>query len=370
MKQTGASTLRRHWIGAFSPEERTLTAMMQRQAGKNGAAPLVTFGDTTLTYEAACAVAARCAGALHAAGVRAGNRVAIICSNRIEFIELLLGCAWLGAVLVPLNTASRGPQLQHMLSNSGARLLVLETSFADNLALLDPAALAIDTIWTIGASAPVALPATIAPMPRDAAPLPPAPVRPGDMALILYTSGTTGLSKGVCCPHGQYFWWGVNTASLLELHDGDVLSTTLPLFHTNALNTFYQALLIGGHVHYETRFSASGFFDALTRSNATVTFLLGAMVPILLSRTPDAAERNHRTRLRSRPACRRASTAISPRAPASACWKAGPPPKPISPSARRSTISSPVAWVRHSTASMRAWSTTRTIRCPTAPPAN
>lgn len=294
---TNASALRRRWIDAFAPEERTLPAMLQRQAGRNGNAPLVTFGDTTLTYDAACAAAAGCAGSLQAAGVRAGDRVAIICSNRIEFVELLLGCAWLGAVLVPLNTASRGPQLQHMLSNSGARLLVLETTFADNLALLDPAALAIDTIWAIGAPAPVAVPATIVPMPRDAAPLPPAPVRPGDMALILYTSGTTGLSKGVCCPHAQYFWWGVNTAALLELRDGDVLCTTLPLFHTNALNTFYQAVLIGGHVHYETRFSASGFFDALTRSNATVTYLLGAMVPILLSRAPDAAERNHRARI-------------------------------------------------------------------------
>jgi crotonobetaine/carnitine-CoA ligase len=123
------------------------------------------------------------------------------------------------------------------------------------------------------------------------------PVEPADVAFILYTSGTTGPSKGVCCPHAQYFWWAVNTASLLQLQNGDILCTSLPLFHTNALNTFYQALLTGGTVRYEKRFSASGFFSALASSRATVTYLLGAMVPILLSRPAGPEERAHAVRI-------------------------------------------------------------------------
>jgi crotonobetaine/carnitine-CoA ligase len=76
-----------------------------------------------------------------------------------------------------------------------------------------------------------------------------------------------------------------------------VLCTTLPLFHTNALNTFYQAVLIGGMVRFERRFSASGFYAALARHGATVTYLLGAMVPILLSRPVAAEEREHATQV-------------------------------------------------------------------------
>ena len=53
-----------------------------------------------------------------------------MCGNRAEFIESFLGCAWLGAVAVPINTASRGPQLAHFLHNSGARLLIIEAIFA------------------------------------------------------------------------------------------------------------------------------------------------------------------------------------------------------------------------------------------------
>jgi crotonobetaine/carnitine-CoA ligase len=69
------------------------------------------------------------------------------------------------------------------------------------------------------------------------------------------------------------------------------------LFHTHAINTFYQALLTGASVCYEKRFSASGFFPALARHRATVCYLLGAMVPILLSRPESAEERAHTTRL-------------------------------------------------------------------------
>jgi carnitine-CoA ligase len=89
----------------------------------------------------------------------------------------------------------------------------------------------------------------------------------------------------------------VNTASLLQIREGEVLCTSLPLFHTNALNTFFQALLTSSHVHYEKRFSASGFFPSLVNSNATVTYLLGAMVPILLSRPVTPEETAHHVRL-------------------------------------------------------------------------
>ena len=128
-------------------------------------------------------------------------------------------------------------------------------------------------------------------------PVPEADVGPGDTVAILYTSGTTGVSKGVCCPHAQYFWWGVNTARLLGVVRDDVLLTTLPLFHTNALNTFYQALLTGAAMVVEQRFSASGFAGSLIRHGATVTFVLGAMVPILLSRPASPEDRAHQVRI-------------------------------------------------------------------------
>jgi len=283
---------------SFAPAERTLPAMLMRQAQRHGDKLLVSAGGDGWSYAQTCTAAARMAGTLRAAGIGAGDRVAIICSNRLELIGLLLGCGWLGAVAVPINVASRGPQLQHILSNSGARLLVLEPEYADNLAMLDVSALALDAIWTIGAPGETRFGRT-APraMPPPGKAITPAALAPSDLAMILYTSGTTGPSKGVCCPHAQYFWWGVNTAAMLGVTGDDVLCTTLPLFHTNAINTFYQALLTGASVRYEKRFSASGFFSALGQHGATVTYLLGAMVPMLLSRPESMEDRAHATRV-------------------------------------------------------------------------
>jgi crotonobetaine/carnitine-CoA ligase len=119
---------------------------------------------------------------------------------------------------------------------------------------------------------------------------------PGDPFAVLYTSGTTGPSKGVICPHAQYYWWGVNSAALLEVGADDVLCTTLPLFHINALNTLAQALLTGAHMVLEGRFSASGFWPTMAARGATVVYLLGAMVPILLAQPVTASDRAHRVR--------------------------------------------------------------------------
>jgi crotonobetaine/carnitine-CoA ligase len=199
---------------------------------------------------------------------------------------------------VPINTASRGAQLQHILANSSARLLVMEAELLASLDHVDLGALPLETIWLIDPPGQgVSPPAMARPMPALGAAVAAPQPRPDDLLAILYTSGTTGLSKGVCCPHAQYFWWGHYTADLLGIGEQDVLCTTLPLFHTNALNTLFQALIMGATAVYEPRFSASAFWDGLARRGATVTYLLGAMVPILLSRPPGAEERQHRTRI-------------------------------------------------------------------------
>src|SRR6185295_8993679 len=103
-----------------------------------------------------------------------------------------------------------------------------------------------ERIWRIGDATGVSFDRiTVTAMPPPGQALPAGKIEPDETVAILYTSGTTGPSKGVCCPHAQYYWWGRNGARYLELREGDVLCTTLPLFHTNALNASYQALLVG-----------------------------------------------------------------------------------------------------------------------------
>ena len=106
---------------AIPPRDRTLPALLERQTAQYSDRTLFVTHDVAWTCAQTREMAARFAGTLRAAGIQAGDRVAVMCSNRAEFMQVYLGCAWLGAITVPINTASRGAQLQHVLSNSGAR---------------------------------------------------------------------------------------------------------------------------------------------------------------------------------------------------------------------------------------------------------
>jgi carnitine-CoA ligase len=281
----------------FAEAARTIPHLLQAQAAALGAAPLFACGDERWSYAETPAIAATMAGVLQAAGVGFGDRVAILSRNRPEVMRILLGCAWRGAIAVPINAGAKGPQLQHILADSGASLLMAEPDLLAALPAGTISAAALRRVWLIGdAVAPLPMPVATEPLPSGTDAIAPAAVEPGTPFAVLYTSGTTGLPKGVVCPHAQFYWWAAFTCRFLEVRPGDVLATALPLFHTNAINTFFQALLSGSSQVVLPRFSVSDFWPAMRRHGATVSYLLGAMVPMLLSRAPASDERAHAVR--------------------------------------------------------------------------
>jgi crotonobetaine/carnitine-CoA ligase len=285
-------------VELFPPSDRILSTILTRQAERYDDRVLLVSGETRWTYAQTAAIAAASAQTLARAGIRPGDRVALMCSNRPEFLQVYLGCAWLGAIVVPINTALRGFQLSHIFRNSRPALLVIETLFLAAIETVEADVELPPQTWTIGSVAETSeAKISSLPLPALAAGAPAGAVRPGDTVAILYTSGTTGLAKGVCCPQAQLFWWGVYSARALGIREGDVLFTTLPLFHTNALNAFYQAILNGCTYVLEPKFSASGFWAAARRHNAAVGYLLGAMASMLLAQPSTADDSAHRLRV-------------------------------------------------------------------------
>ncbi|MBN9063627.1 MAG: ATP-dependent acyl-CoA ligase [Rhizobiales bacterium 65-9] len=282
-------------VTRFAPAERTLPTLLQRQAERYGDRRLLVFGDVVWTFAETVEIAAASARTLAEAGLRHGDRVAILCSNRPEFLRVYLGCAWLGAIAAPINTALRGGQLEHVLRNAGPSLLVIEDASIPALDTIDPTLLP-EKVWIVG-DAPPQSPAHWTGLPALGEGMAPGQVRPGDTVAILYTSGTTGPAKGVCCPQAQMFWWGVYSARALGIREGETLLTTLPLFHTNALNAFYQAILNGCVYVLEPKFSASGFWESIRRHEANVGYLLGAMAAILLAQPEKPTDREHKLRV-------------------------------------------------------------------------
>jgi carnitine-CoA ligase len=264
--------------------DQTLPALLHRQAHL-GDRVFIHAGEGRVTFGQATEFAARSAARLSAAGLKKGDRVATLAGNSLALIETWLGAAWLGAVFAPINTAARGQVLQHMLENADPTVLIVDPELAPRVSECGAKMPSLKALWPITE------------LPAAEGVLEAATVSPADPLLILYTSGTTGPSKGVVCPHAQFFWWGVLNRQALGLVPGDIIYTVLPQFHTNALNTLWQALVTGATYAVGTRFSASRFWDELIATRATVTHLLGAMTNILLSRPSEPHDRSHTVRI-------------------------------------------------------------------------
>lgn len=297
-KERPKGELRRNSLRRLPHRQRTIPALLKLQAEAYGEKPLLQEGSSLRTYKEIPRAVGRMAAALNDLGVEQGDRVAVLSRNRPEVLELSLACAWMGAIFVPLNTALRGFQLTHQLRNSGSKMLAMESALLDRLdsvedtlpelrrlVLLDGVS---DAKFGEVAGVPLEVPEST---------VEPAPVKPADLCAILYTSGTTGPPKGVCCSHAQSFWWGIHASEHLGIGSEDVLYTCLPLFHTNALNAFMQALCTGATYVLGERFSASSFWEEARRADATITYLLGAMVHILWNKEPSPADRAHRVRV-------------------------------------------------------------------------
>jgi crotonobetaine/carnitine-CoA ligase len=228
--------------------------------------------------------AARLGGLLHDAGVGPGDPVAIMMSNRIEFLDAFFAAAHIGAISVPLNTSLRGPILQHMLRDSSPLVIVTEAQYMQVIAdAVEKAALK-PLVYLIGDHATDAAIDVVDydEVVASANPAPMADVSKYDNACILYTSGTTGPSKGVLHTHNSIIAFGESTNWLFDYGPTDVAHNCLPLFHANALCvSLLPAVRVGATVVFGKRFSASGYWNEIREQGATVVSILGAMVPIL-----------------------------------------------------------------------------------------
>ena len=211
----------------------------------------------------------RLAHALRGAGVERGDRVAYLGPNHPAFLETLFATGLLGAVFVPLNTRLAVPELLHQLADSGSGVLVHAGQSAERVTeLAEGAALA--TLLAVdggpGASYEELL-ATASTEPVDEE------VGHEDICLIMYTSGTTGRSKGAVLTHGNIVWNSLNVLVDTDLAGDEVTLVAAPLFHTAALNmSCLPTLLKGGTVLLESSFDPDRVLRLIERHGVTRMF--------------------------------------------------------------------------------------------------
>jgi len=229
------------------------------------------------TYAQLDVGAGRVAARFAARGLRAGDRVALYTENRLGFVYAYLAALRLGLIVVPTNVLYRASDLNHVLENSGAACVVVSAATREFLAALPVAHVAVDIEdverW---AADPSLVPAQ---MYR---------CDPDDVAIVLYTSGTTGRSKGAMLTHANLAAIAAQIVASWRWTASDVLLVALPLFHMHGLGAALNGTLAaGGRVVVHERFDADRVLAELRSGAYTMFFGVPTMYVRLLERAGD-----------------------------------------------------------------------------------
>ena len=290
-------------LALAAPHERTIHHLLERRAGAQPEATFFWFKEQAFSYGALDRMAAAVAKGLQDLGVGQGTRVAVMLGNRPEFLAAWFGLAKLGAIEVPINTAHRGYLLSYLIKQAECGVLIVERSFLPLIEEIAAEVPGLTDIVLLDAEADnVVLPGKRVhrhgELVNNQGDYRPALVAWNDPLGIMFTSGTTGPSKGAVLPQN----YAIHTAEIISDIAGygpdDCLYNALPLFHGNAkLLSTMPALYSGATMVLAERFSASRFWDDVRRHGCTEFNYIGSILGILLKATPRADDRDNPLRV-------------------------------------------------------------------------
>ena len=257
----------------------------------------VPWSGESYTFAETLDLADRVGSGMLAAGARPGDRVLIMIPNCSAYILAWLGSSVAGLVEVPINTAYRGSFLAHQVRTTEPVLAVIAPEFVERIVDVPDAVTSIRHYFVVGDDAAVAAGISqLVAAGYEASPwtsLLTAPkaelpdVEARDLASVFFTSGTTGLSKGVMMPHAHMYLFADECVSLTRLTDADTYMSVGPLFHGNSqFLAAYPALIAGARYVLHERFSASEWIDQIRAAEATVTNFVGVMMDFVWQQEP------------------------------------------------------------------------------------
>lgn len=292
------------YTGLNDPLKWTLPAALHEHAERF--ADRLWLSDThghTATFREARDLSCRLAGYLGQLNLTEGARVALFQPGCRDFALTWLGISAAGFVSVMINTDLHGEFLRHQLSDSGVEAIFTDAALLPRVIDLLPVLPALRHVIVSGEVGDADLAAvTGAEIHRFAEALSAAPAaavmpRSSGIASVMYTSGTSGPSKGVLMPHAHCALYGIGQIRCMEITSDDRFYICLPLFHANGL--FMQlgaSLLAGIPAHIRGGFSASNWRSDLKASGATVSNLIGSTAAFILNQPPSPEDRDHALR--------------------------------------------------------------------------
>ena len=278
----------------------TLPILIERLAEKFGEAPALFSEQDRLSYAGLAERSARYARWALTQGLKAGDVVCLMMSNCGEYMAIWLGMTRVSVTVALVNTHLRGASLAHSINLVSPRLCIVGGDLVEALAGVRARLSPEPRCWVHGRS--LLLPRIdheISQISGDR--LGSAESRlPSIMqrALLLYTSGTTGLPKAANVSHFRLMQWSHWAAGMMDTRANDRMYNTLPMYHSIGGVVAIGAMLVnGGSVVLRRRFSASGFWDDVVEWDCTLFHYVGELCRYLVNSPPQRRERDHRIRL-------------------------------------------------------------------------
>jgi crotonobetaine/carnitine-CoA ligase len=281
-----------------SAEDCVLAALLARRARETPDKVFVVFeDDETWTYAQMLGHVRQAALGLQQLGVRQGDIVLSWLPTGRECLKVWFAINYLGAVYAPINLAYRGRILEHVIANTQSRLIVVHHQLIERLADIDRGALS-DVLVIGGTNVKISGVAmhdatALSPSSGQLEP-PPRPIAPWDTQSVIFTSGTTGPSKGVLSSYIQMYSAG--REPFFYLGPDDRYLVNLPLFHVGGTGGVIVPLLVGGSCAIVSTFDTSSFWRTIHRTKSTTVTLLGVMANFVMKQPPSAEDRNHSLR--------------------------------------------------------------------------
>ncbi len=268
-------------LRCFADRPPHVPAIFEAALERNPEGEALVAADRRLSYRELSELVLRTATGLTSLGVGAGDRVALLLGNLPEFLITVLAALRIGAIAVPLSTRERAPGLRYMLAQSGARVLVHEAGLADRL----PAATDLPQLaHRLAAGRGVQGAPRLADLIAAAGPAAPRhEPREEDIAVILYTSGTTGRPKGAMLTHLNIVHSVLHYGLAMDLSARDRSLLAVPATHVTGLVAVLLAMVqAGGCSVLLKAFKARQFLEVAARERITHAVLVPAMYNLCL----------------------------------------------------------------------------------------
>jgi len=270
---------------------KTFVEIVQQQARTRPQALAFRCGDQRWTFADVEYDTNRIANALAALGITAGDRVAALTKFHVEALLLTLAAAKLGAVCMPVNWRLAPGEVRYIVDHGGAKLMMADRGF---LPLVDRAGMPSLQQVVVTDGAHDGLPGFHDWFAGASDQFTPVPAKPEDPMLQLYSSGTTGLPKGVVLSHAGLAFNCQLGISQWGVREGSVIGNSLPTFHIAGANMALFALYSGATGSSYPDFDPGAYIDAIGAHGITHTFVVPAMILFMLQ-SPKARQGDYRT---------------------------------------------------------------------------